>query len=166
MHQRGCTIADVDTAAQTFTMQFLIHEPTGPAAQWELKAAPGDALDLTRYGSKPVTAPFTSGVVLVADAAGIAFANACMGELPARISAQAWLQEHPAFDREIPVTSQAGATLRWLGPSAQALTAEAAAFDFSGHSVEIVTEASRAKTLKKHLISRRGVPRSRVRSQA
>ena len=65
--QRGYTIIDADIDAGTFAIDFVIHEPAGPAATWAQSCTTGDEIAATVYGSQAfeIGEPEPAGVLLV-----------------------------------------------------------------------------------------------------
>ncbi|MBQ0826121.1 siderophore-interacting protein [Streptomyces tagetis] len=50
-HQRGYTLAEADPATGEFAVDFVLHEPAGPASTWARRAEPGTTVRVTSLGS-------------------------------------------------------------------------------------------------------------------
>lgn len=84
-HQRGYTIADFDEESEQLTLEFVIHEPSGPASYWAAHARVGDQIATTRWGAprfEPPT-PAPAGYLLVGDPASMPAINSILGEIAA-----------------------------------------------------------------------------------
>ncbi|MCO1339672.1 hypothetical protein BJH93_12340 [Kocuria polaris] len=67
-HQRAYTIVGAEPDAGRFALEFLLHDPAGPASAWAKRAEVGEGLIATVYGSRPVSAG-AARRLLVADLA-------------------------------------------------------------------------------------------------
>ncbi|WP_181410714.1 siderophore-interacting protein [Nocardioides humi] len=56
-YQRGYTIASCDEASEQMTLEFVMHEPAGPACRWAADAQPGDGIAATRWGAPRFVPP-------------------------------------------------------------------------------------------------------------
>lgn len=56
-HQRGYTLTEADAATGHFAIDFVLHEPAGPASAWAQRAQPGMTVPVTPFGSTPSTCP-------------------------------------------------------------------------------------------------------------
>ncbi|MGG5751284.1 siderophore-interacting protein [Zafaria sp. Z1313] len=70
-HQRAYTVLNADPEAGTFDVDFLVHEPAGPASGWAGTAEPGEVLAATVYGSKEYPTGPGRRHVLLADLASL-----------------------------------------------------------------------------------------------
>ena len=56
-YQRGYTISTSDPETGTFSIDFVLHEPAGPASECASEAGPGTTISLTSLGSTKFEAP-------------------------------------------------------------------------------------------------------------
>lgn len=82
LRQRGFTLVDPDPVAGTFALEFVLHEPTGPAATWALGAEPGDTLEVAITPSKLIPDPRISRFIFVGDATAIPAINSLLDYVP------------------------------------------------------------------------------------
>ncbi|GLZ77804.1 ABC transporter ATP-binding protein [Actinorhabdospora filicis] len=113
---RGYTIVDADAERGTVAMEFLLHEPSGPASAWARHAAPGQRLAVTRWASTHFTVPepAPAGYLLIGDAASLPGINAILARIPETATAEVILEIGDERDRDIPVTAHPGASVRWV----------------------------------------------------
>ncbi len=65
LHQRGYTLVDADPAADTFDIEFAIHD--GIAARWAQQARVGDTITVTVMGSKFAMPEGVEGWIMAGD---------------------------------------------------------------------------------------------------
>lgn len=123
MRQRGFTLVDPDPVAGTFSMEFMIHEPTGPAATWALHARPGDPVEIAFTPAKLVPDPDIGRFVLLGDSTAVPGINSLLDYLPASASVEVILSDrHEDADR-LPLRLREGAALTLVQSSAEQLAA-------------------------------------------
>ncbi|WP_030609291.1 siderophore-interacting protein [Streptomyces fulvoviolaceus] len=79
-HQRAYTLVDPDPEADTFSLEFALHE--GCASDWARTAQPGDTIEATVHGTgfdRPDPGP--SHVVAIGDPASLPAINSLLGAL-------------------------------------------------------------------------------------
>ena len=112
VHQRGYTLVDQDAAADTFDIEFAIHD--GAAARWAQSAAPGDEIEASVLGSKfEVPDPLPSEFVIFGDTASLPAINTLLdavGDVPARV----WLEWQHQSDKGLPVHARPSAEITWV----------------------------------------------------
>src|SRR5699024_1790904 len=71
--QRGYTFTEADPDSGEFALDFVLHEPSGPASRWAAGAEPGMTIDFVFMGSRPFepTEHPPAGYLLIGDAAAI-----------------------------------------------------------------------------------------------
>ncbi|MFC6009734.1 siderophore-interacting protein [Nocardia lasii] len=112
LHHRGYTLVDQNPEADTFSIDFALHN--GPAADWARRAKPGDPLDATVLGSDfqlPEQTP--SEYVAFGDTASLPAINSLLdaiGDTPARV----WLEWQYESDRTIPVNNKPHHEITWV----------------------------------------------------
>lgn len=123
MKQRGFTLVDPDPVAGTFSMDFVIHEPTGPAATWALCAKPGDPVEIAFTPAKLTPDPGIGRFVLLGDSTAVPGINSLLDYLPAGASAEVLLHDaHDDADR-LPLRLRDGVTLTLTQTSEEQLAA-------------------------------------------
>ena len=122
LRQRGFTLVDPDPVAGTFALEFVIHEPTGPAASWAIGATPGDTVEIAITPSKLMPDPGISRFILVGDATAIPAMNSFLEYLPQETQTDVVLAD-PHHDAESLLRLRADSRLTRVAPTglAQAL---------------------------------------------
>ena len=154
LHQRGYTLVDADVAADTFFIEFAMHE--GPSAQWALAAQVGDEIVATFMGSKfayPDPAP--QGVLIAGDSASLPAINSLLEAIDQSSNPSAaatiWFEVAHESERTLPVKLRPQDTLHYIDRvdgSADLIAAiKAAAFDASGHFGWVATESSATRAI-------------------
>ena len=150
--QRGYTVIEPDPTARTFTIDFVIHEPHGPASGWAATCAPGDTVPATVYGSKPFTVgtPEPAGFLLVGDAASIPAINSMLATIPAHLPVEVIVEWGDESELQIPITDHPAANLRRLPRDLTGAQVVAAldGRDWSGWYAWVASERSTVKAVK------------------
>ncbi|GGM84472.1 ABC transporter ATP-binding protein/permease [Dactylosporangium sucinum] len=118
-HQRGYTLVAPDPDARRVSLEFLMHEPAGPACAWAKAAAPGATVEVTRWASThfAVPEPAPAGYLLIGDAASLPGINAILATVPPTAPVEVLLEVYHEDDRRIPITPHPRCTVTWVGPS-------------------------------------------------
>lgn len=105
-HQRAYTLSESDEAARTFAVDFVLHEPAGPASSWAKTVQPGQSLPVMSLGSRPFTVPDDppAGYLLIGDSASLPAINSVLTVIPHTIPVEVYLEEHHPDDSAIPLT--------------------------------------------------------------
>jgi ATP-binding cassette subfamily B protein IrtA len=168
--QRGYTIVDPDVEAGTFALDFVIHEPAGPAATWAQQCRAGDEIAATVYGSQAfeIGDPEPAGVVLVGDAASIPAINTILGSVPEHLPVEVFLEWGELQEHDIPITEHPNANVHRVRrvPGATTIPAALAGRDWSDWKAWIGAERSTTKTVKTALLEELGFPKSEVKATA
>ncbi|MBJ7289448.1 siderophore-interacting protein [Williamsia sp.] len=173
LHQRGYTIVDADPAADTFDIEFAIHD--GTAARWAQTVRPGQEINATVMGSKfafPDPAP--TGWLLAADPASLAAINSLLDAIstsPApTVPATIWFEYQHESDRGLPLRTRPGDTVHWIArePGASTLVdaVRAAAATSPDHFGWVALEAANTRAVARIFKNDFGLSRKAVKAQA
>ncbi|KAG4077985.1 hypothetical protein HA402_015703 [Bradysia odoriphaga] len=168
-HQRGYTLSEADPATGEFAVDFVLHEPAGPASLWARRAVPGTTVQVTSLGSTRFDAPEDppAGYLLIGDAASIPAINAVLSSIPDTVPAEVYLEQHQSEDLEIPLVAHPRANVRWIPRRGERSLAESVeARDWSDWYVWTAPESGSLKHLRARLRDEFGFPRSETHAQA
>ena len=160
VHQRGFTLVDPDPATGEVSLDFVHHEPGGPASIWAAKARPGDRIAASYFAYKKFTPQDVepAGYLLAGDAAVVPAINAILAVLPAETRITLILQAHQPGDAQIPLAGHPGVELLWTGPGTDALADAVPIRDWSNWHAWIAGESLAVKALRKRLNETHGFP--------
>lgn len=168
--QRGYTVLQPDPTSGMFVIDFVLHEPSGPASQWAATCAVGDTLAAMPYGTKPfrVATPEPEGYLLVGDAASIPAINSILETIPPHVPVVVVLEWGDARELEIPLASHPSATVHRIARdhTGGAVVAAIAGRDWTGWSAWIGAERATVTATKRALIDTHGFPKSECTAQA
>ena len=173
-HQRGYTVIDPDPAADTFAIEFALHE--GVAARWALTARPGDALGATFLGSRfAIPEPTPQGWLIVGDTAALPAINSLLdavgeagdGGAPATL----WFEWVHESDKDLPIRLRPQDTLHRVrrdpAPGAGIVEAvRAAAFDATGHFGWVALDTAQTRAIASILRTDYTLGKRAVKAQA
>ncbi|MCF8586911.1 siderophore-interacting protein [Gordonia liuliyuniae] len=160
--QRGYTLCDPNADADTFDVEFAIHN--GPAARWALAAEPGDEIAATVMGSKfeiPTVTP--SEYLIFGDTASLPAINSLLdaiGGVPARV----WIEWQYPSDQSLPLRATPTTDVTWvervndgqlLREAADQLTPAPGAFAWV--ACDAMTTRSVTKSLRGHGIDKASI---------
>ncbi|MFZ2242973.1 MAG: siderophore-interacting protein [Gordonia amarae] len=170
-HQRGYTVIDPDPAADTFAIEFALHE--GAAARWALTARPGDALGATFLGSRfAIPEPAPKGWLIVGDAASLPAINSLLTVLSRSVApATLWFEWVHDSDKDLPIRLRPQDTLHRVrrdpAPGAGIVEAvRAAAFDATGHFGWVALDTAQTRAVAAVLRTDYKLGKRGVKSQA
>lgn len=163
-------------SAERVGLEFAVHD--GPAVAWALRAAPGDTIDATVYGSAfalpdPLPDPLPGHVYLVGDAASVPAVNNLLDalvEAGPEVPATVWLEYAHDDDRDLPLRARAHHTVARVPRKdggqllADTICAEVPAGDDGFYWVAAEAKSNRA--IVRHLRKTLGIPKNRVSSLA
>lgn len=167
--QRAYTFSSADADAGDFTMDFVLHEPAGPASAWAASAGPGDELAVIWMSAMPFEVPDEnrpSGYLLIGDSASLPALNAVVGTIPDDIPVELYLEQHDALDHDLPLARHPRMRVHWVhrtGP--QSLAAAVADRDWSNWKAWACPESGSLKELRKRF-KEFGFPRAELHVQA
>ncbi|MFF5452167.1 SIP domain-containing protein [Streptomyces sp. NPDC012950] len=168
-HQRGYTLSEADPASGAFAVDFVLHDPAGPASTWARRAEPGTSVRVTTLGSTRFDLPpdLPAGYLLIGDAASIPAINGILGVLPAEVPVELYLEEHRETDRLIPLADHPRTNVHRVPRRGEASPAAAIPDrDWSDRYVWTAPESGSLKHLRTRLRDEFGFPRSEMHAQA
>ncbi|NEW43863.1 ABC transporter ATP-binding protein/permease [Nocardia cyriacigeorgica] len=165
--QRGYTIAEADLAAGRFAIDFVLHEPAGPASAWAMAVEGGETIEVTSFGSKGFSvAEEQAGYLLIGDSASIPAINSILAAVPPQMSVEVYLEQHHDDDLLIPLTSHPRALVHWVArTSEESLAAALEARDWSNWYAWAGPESKSLKHVRARL-KEFGFPKNDVYTQA
>lgn len=177
-HQRGYTYIDVDAANGTFAVDFVVHEPAGPASSWAKRAEVGETLDAHRLGEDPFhpEAPvegigLPTGFLFLGDLASwpaiSQMASAVQAERP-EATVRVILEKHSDADEQSPLPQGPSIDARWVDPvgDGEALYREIAGKDWTGWYIWAAAESKATKHIRTFLRKEADLPKHAVHTQA
>ncbi|MBX3094519.1 MAG: ATP-binding cassette domain-containing protein [Cryobacterium sp.] len=168
-HQRGYTLSEVDEVSGEFAVDFVLHEPAGPASAWAQRVTPGTTVQVTSLGSSHFDLPdeLPAGYLLIGDSAAIPAINWILQTVPADVLLEVYLEEHQEGDRQIPLVDHPRATVHWVPRRGEAsLAAAIESRDWSNWYAWVTPESGSLKHLRTRLRDEFGFPKSEIHAQA
>ncbi len=150
--------------ADTVTIDFVYHGDEGLAGPWAAAAAPGDPLVFAGPGGAYAPSPDADWHLLVGDEAALPAIGAALEAMPAGVEVHAVIEVADAAEQQT-IPTKADAHLRWLHRAAGAdLVATVRDLAFPPGTVHAFVhgEADFVRTLRRHLLDDRGVPKDRL----
>jgi ATP-binding cassette subfamily B protein IrtA len=167
--QRGYTFSEADAATGRFAIDFVLHEPAGPASTWAITAEPGAELAVNYMSSTPLEIPEENppaGYLLLGDSASIPAINTIIAAMPDEIPIEAYLEEHEPADREIPLRTHPRLRVHWVHRAGAHSLAEAIEVrDWSNWYAWAGPEQGSLKEIRRRL-KEFGFPRSETHALA
>jgi NADPH-dependent ferric siderophore reductase len=169
---RDCTPRRYDAAANTLTLDFVLHSE-GPATAWAAQARPGQFLGVGGPRGSFVVPDDFDWYLLVGDEAAVPAIGRRLEELPGGTRSIAVIEVADAAEEQR-LDTHARAEIHWLhrqgavaGHHAllQKALAELELPAGEGYAW-VAAEASAAKALRRYLVDERGVPKDRVKAAA
>lgn len=165
MYQRGYTIATASPDSGELTVDFVVHEPTGPASAWARDAAPGQSVIAQYLGSRPVHADHER-LLLVGDATSVPAINHLLDDAGDR-EVEVFLEHAEEHQTRIPLTAHPRMRLTRVPRRGPGSLAEALADrDWSGWQVWAGCESGSLKALRPMLRGRTGASKENTHLQA
>ena len=168
-YQRGYTLTEADAETGAFAVDFVLHEPPGPATAWAQQAQPGDTVAVTSLGSVGLSVPdeLPAGYLLIGDSASVPAINAILTALPAGVPVELYLEQHQDTDRLIPLAEHPRLRTHWVVRRSPASLAESIEDrDWSDWYAWAAPEAGSLKRLRTRLRDDFGFPKSEIHAQA
>lgn len=166
--QRAYTITEANETSGDFAVDFVLHEPAGPASQWAVQATPGQTISVTSLGSSTFEVPDEppAGYLLVGDSASIPAINGILATVPSDVPIELYLEQHSDNDLLIPLTPHPMVRTQWVPRTdANALATAIEARDWSDWSSWLAPESSTLKHVRARL-REFGFPKSEMHARA
>lgn len=167
--QRGYTIAEVNSETGDFAVDFVLHEPAGPASAWAQRARAGEEIEVASFGSRGFAIPedLPAGYLLIGDSASIPAINSILRALPRHVSVEVYLEQHHDDDLLIPLAEHPLARVRWVPrTSEQAMAAALETRDWSNWYCWAGPESKALKHIRARVKEDFGFPKSEFYQQA
>ncbi|MBO1014702.1 siderophore-interacting protein [Achromobacter sp. SD115] len=167
---RDYTPRRFDTARRELDIDFVLHGD-GPASTWAEQAEPGQQLGIGGPRGSFVVPKGFDWHVLIGDETALPAIARRLEELPATAQALV-LIEVPQASNEIPLPTQAQASVRWLhrngtAPGYSTLLLEAARelkLPAGEGYAWVAAESAAAKALREIMVTQHGIDKSRIRA--
>ncbi|WP_168203706.1 siderophore-interacting protein [Humibacter ginsenosidimutans] len=116
--QRGYTILEPDVAAGEFSLDFVLHEPTGPAAAWAKSAVVGTTAEVAHTPQRLTIDPQTRLLVLAGDTTALPAINTMLQHAPEDAVKHVVVQDDHDDHEALPLAADARTTVSWAAPDA------------------------------------------------
>ncbi|WP_068279908.1 ABC transporter ATP-binding protein/permease [Aldersonia kunmingensis] len=167
--QRGYTFSEQNPDAGEFAIDFVMHEPAGPASRWASAVEPGATLAMMSMSSVPFEVPAENpplGYLLVGDSASLPAMNSIVAVVPDEIPVELYIEQHEPADRELPLATHPRLRVHWVPRTdATSLAAALEVRDWSDWYVWTGPETGSLKEIRKR-IKEFGFPKSEIHAQA
>ncbi|MFC3850006.1 ABC transporter ATP-binding protein/permease [Corynebacterium hansenii] len=168
--QRGYTLVDPDPATGEFSIDFVIHEPAGPASHWAVNCEEGDRIVAMRYGEQPFAPPEPppAGYLLLGDLAGYPAIRALVAAIPEESPVVVYLERHSPDDDHIALPEGPNITASWVDelPDGQALVQAISDGDWAGWYAWVTAETASTRHAKTLLQRKFGLNRATLHAHA
>ncbi|WP_329228085.1 siderophore-interacting protein [Streptomyces canus] len=173
---RSYTLRSLRRNPDEIDIDFVLHEPAGPASAWAARACAGDKVQLLGPAVADNRAirfrppEDTDLVLLWGDETALPAVSAILEALPAGQRARVWLEVRDTGDIQ-DLATEADAEITWLvaeetgaacSPMALGTLRDARLPDAERPYVWIAGESGCVKELRRHFVRERGIDRRRV----
>ncbi|WP_066907514.1 ATP-binding cassette domain-containing protein [Millisia brevis] len=167
-HQRAYTLVEHDESGGSFAVDFVLHEPAGPASSWAVRTEVGWTVPVMALGSRPFEVPeeLPAGYLLIGDSASTPAINGVLSVLPETVPVEVYLEQHHQDDPLIPIQHHPRLRLhRVPRQDAGSLAAAIEARDWSDWYAWATPESASLKSVRARLKDF-GFPKTEVHQQA
>ncbi len=166
-HMRGYTMVNPDPLRGEVSLEFVLHDPAGPACSWARNAKVGDTVAATRWACThfALPDPAPAGYLLIGDSAALPGINAILARIPDTSPVELLLEQHHDLDRQIPLTPHPRCALTWVPGAPGALAAAIDERDWSGWYAWITCETQSTRQAKARL-KELGFPKADLHGRA
>ncbi|MBO9625471.1 MAG: ATP-binding cassette domain-containing protein [Microbacterium sp.] len=168
-HQRAYTFTESDPETGEFAVDFVLHEPAGPASVWAQRATVGDSIAVMSLGSYRFEVPDEppGGYLLVGDAASIPAINSILAVVPETVPIELYLEQHDPDDALIPLHPHPRLRSRWVPRGdGRDLAAAIESRDWSNWRAWVCAESATIRHAKNRLHGEFGFPKSEIEARA
>lgn len=169
-HQRAYTIIEADVERGEFSVDFLLHQPSGPASTWATRAEVGQQLMATLYGASDFTAKDeATGYLVIGDGASLPSINSLIPVIPAHVPVELYFAVYHPEDRTMPISEHPALHVTYVDvtihtePTALAEAIEAR--DWSDWLAWVSGEIKAVRGIKQVLKDIHGFPASEIKAQ-
>jgi NADPH-dependent ferric siderophore reductase len=155
---RTYTVRDWDAERGRLTIDFVHHGDRGVAGPWAAGARPGDEVVLRGPGGAYTPDPDADWHLMAGDSSVIPAIAASLRRIPAGVPVHV-LIEVDGPEEEQPLETPGELHLRWLPVGGVADAVEALDFPPGTVHAFVHGEASAVRTIRRHLLVDRGLPR-------
>lgn len=170
LFQRGYTLLEAQAETGDFCMDFVLHEPAGPASAWARDCEIGDQIAVMRYGEKPFEQldPPPRGYLLLGDLAAHPAISSIAATIPPEHQVVVYLERHSPADEQIPLPEGPNITAAWVDelPDGQALVQAIACHDWTDWYAWVTGETVSTRHAKTLLQREHDLNRATLHSQA
>ena len=159
--RRTYSVRDFDPAANTLTVDIVLHEPRGVASSWAMFTAPGDEVGLLGPGAVRVDAA-TPRVILAGDHSALPAIAFTLERLPGDARGQAFIALDDRADRQS-LAAPPGVEICWVDAT-ETLDGAVRGADWPRDGAVMVwagAEAALARRLRAHARGERGLDQER-----
>lgn len=168
--QRGYTLAETDPSNGLLAVDFVLHEPKGPASHWASNCKTGDVIAAMRYGEQPfeLLDPPPKGYLFLGDLASYPAIFALAQSIPQERQVIVILEQHSEYDVEVPLPKGPNIQAHWVKelPNGSALAQALSGRDWTGWYAWVTAETVATRQAKTLLQNEFGLNRSTLHSQA
>jgi len=165
---RSYTLRSLRRDPDEIDIDFVLHEPAGPASRWAARASAGDRVQLLGPAIADNRAirfrpPADTDLVLLwGDETALPAVSAILEALPAGQRARVWLEVRDAGDIQ-DLATEADAEITWLVGESALDAIRGTQLPPAAHPYAwIAGESGCVKELRRHFVRERGVDRRRV----
>ena len=170
--QRGYTIIDPDPATGEFSLDFVLHEPVGPAAHWAKSATVGTRAEVAHTPQRLTIDDGLQTLVLAGDTTALPAINTLLAAAPASANKHVVIQDaHPDHDG-LPLAADDRTRVTWTladtdgNNVVDALAASIVEpLDHDRSYLWCAGERRLVKAVREHARGRLELPRSRQHTQ-
>ncbi|MCX7543272.1 ATP-binding cassette domain-containing protein [Corynebacterium sp. P5848] len=167
--QRGYTIRDADPATGEFTLEFVLHEPAGPASHWARHAEAGVEISAMRMSEEPFVQldPQPPGYLLLGDSSGYPAICDIAAAIDPSVPVVICLEKISDRDEQLPLPAGDNITATWIDalPDGQALVQAIRGGNWSGWYTWLTAEATSVRHARTYLRRECGATKALLHAQ-
>ena len=167
--QRAYTFVDADPENGQFSVDFVLHEPAGPASAWAKTVEPGAEISVMWMSAMPFEVPTVGrpeGYLMIGDSASLPAIRTVIDVIPDDLPIELYLEEHDPLDHDLPLPEHPRLRTHWV-PRADSASVAAALEnrDWSDWYLWVCPESGTLKEVRKRA-KEFGFPKSQTHAQA